>query len=120
MTGSNQNEWITDMLMGSTSTTPAELLEEVMTDPRCVAFGPVHHYIVGGALLACWRNAEASPTGTACLPPILKRWQNAPKQCQAPHAPIWTSVGQQLPPAWLTPSSATMHHCRRYEQDAIN
>lgn len=38
MTDSNQNEWITDMLMGSTSTTPAELLEEVMADPRCVAF----------------------------------------------------------------------------------
>lgn len=49
------------MLMDSTSATPAELLEDVIADPRCVAFGPVHHYIVGGALLACWRNAEAPP-----------------------------------------------------------
>lgn len=62
MTDNNQNEWITQILMDSTSTTPAELLEKVMADPRCVAFGPVHHYIVGSVLLACWRNAEASPS----------------------------------------------------------
>lgn len=73
MTDSNQNEWITDMLMGSTSTTPAELLEKVMADPRCVAFGPVHHFIVGAVLLTCWRNAEASPSRDSLLAADLEK-----------------------------------------------
>ena len=108
MTDNNQNEWITDMLMGSTSTAPAELLEKVMADARCVAFGPVHHYIVGGVLLACWRNAEASPNRDSILAADLKKMAERSK------------AEQQRPPAWLTPSSATMLHCRRYEQDTIN
>lgn len=73
MTDNNQNEWITDMLVDSTSTTPAELLEDVMADPRCVAFGPVHHYIVGGVLLAGWRNAEASPNRDSLLAADLEK-----------------------------------------------
>lgn len=67
MAGERQQDWIVDVLMGSDSTTPAELLEEVMADPRCVAFGPVHHFIVGAVLLACWRNAEGSPRRDALL-----------------------------------------------------
>ena len=73
MTDNNQNEWITDMLVDSTSTTPAELLEDVMADPRCVVFGPIHHYIVGGVLLACWRNAEASPNRDSLLATDLEK-----------------------------------------------
>ena len=56
-----QQDWIVGMLMASTSTVPAELMEEVMADPRCPAFGPIHHFVVGAVLLACWRNAEAAP-----------------------------------------------------------
>lgn len=62
-----QTDWIVDKLISSTSTVPAELMEEVMADSRCPAFGPIHHCIVGATLLACWRNAEASPDREALL-----------------------------------------------------
>lgn len=93
MTDSNQNEWITDMLMGSTSTTPAELLEEVMTDPRCVAFGPVHHYIVGGVLLACWRNAEASPNRDSLLAADLEKMAERSKAVPGAACAHWGVCG---------------------------
>lgn len=62
-----EQDWIMEKLMMSGSVTPAELLEEVMADERCVAFGPIHHFIVGAVLLACWRNAEGSPERDALL-----------------------------------------------------
>ena len=43
-----------------------------MADPRCPAFGPLHHFIVGATLLACWRNAEAAPDREALLPADLE------------------------------------------------
>lgn len=67
MAEERQQDWIVETLMGSASTTPARLMEEVMADPRCVAFGPIHHFIVGAVLLACWRNAEGSPDRDALL-----------------------------------------------------
>lgn len=38
-----------------------------MADPRCPAFGPLHHFVVGATLLACWRNAEAAPDREALM-----------------------------------------------------
>ena len=67
MAKDEQAGWIVEMLMASASVTPAALLEEVMADERCVAFGPIHHFIVGAVLLACWRNAEASGERDAML-----------------------------------------------------
>lgn len=58
--GQEQHGWVTETLMASSSVSPAELLEQVMADPRCPAFGPLHHFVVGAVLLACWRNAEGS------------------------------------------------------------
>ena len=60
-------DWVIEELVASTTTAPAELLEEVMADPRCPAFGPLHHFVVGATLLACWRNAEQSPDRTSLL-----------------------------------------------------
>lgn len=40
MAKDEQTGWIVEMLMASASVTPATLLEEVMADERCVAFGP--------------------------------------------------------------------------------
>lgn len=54
-------DWIVEMLLASSSVSPADLLEEVMADPRCPAFGPLHHFVVGAVLLACWHNAGAAP-----------------------------------------------------------
>lgn len=93
MTENNQNEWITDMLMGSTSTTPAELLEKVMADPRCVAFGPVHHYIVGGVLLTCWRNAEASPSRDSLLAADLEKMAERSKAVPGATCAHWGVCG---------------------------
>ncbi|MEE8716548.1 MAG: DUF5714 domain-containing protein [Coriobacteriales bacterium] len=59
--------WVLETCMGSTGTCPAELLELLMGDERCVAFGPVHHLLVGAALLTCHRNAEAAPDRDARL-----------------------------------------------------
>ena len=60
-------DWIVEMLLASSSVLPADLLEEVMADPRCPAFGPLHHFIVGAVLLTCWRNAEAAPERQSML-----------------------------------------------------
>ena len=38
-----------------------------MADPRCPAFGPLHHFVVGAVLLACRRNAEAAPERQSML-----------------------------------------------------
>lgn len=67
MAEARQHDWIIDKLISSDSTTPAQLLEDVMADERCVAFGPIHHFIVGAVLLTCWRNAEAAPGREALL-----------------------------------------------------
>ena len=63
----SMTDWVVEELVASTSTAPAELMEEVMADPRCPAFGPIHHFVVGATLLACWRNAEAAPDREALL-----------------------------------------------------
>lgn len=60
-------DWIIEMLLASSAVSPADLLEEVMADPRCPAFGPLHHFVVGAVLLACRRNAEAAPERQSML-----------------------------------------------------
>lgn len=75
-------DWIIEMLIESSSTTPADLMEEVMADPRFPAFGPLHHFLVGATLLACWRNAEDAPNREgklrADLEEMLSRSSNVP------------------------------------------
>ena len=60
-------DWTIELLLSATETAPAVLLEELMADSRCPAFGPIHHILVGAALLAAWRNAEGSPDRGAVL-----------------------------------------------------
>lgn len=67
ITGERPQDWIIEKLAESTSTAPAELMEKVMADARCPAFGPIHHFIVGATLLACWHNAEAAANREAAL-----------------------------------------------------
>lgn len=50
--------WAIDVCIESTGTDPAELLEQLMADEHCAAFGPVHHLLVGAALLACFRTIQ--------------------------------------------------------------
>lgn len=49
--------WVAGLCEASDGTCPSDLLEEVMADPRCDAFDPIHHFIVGAVLLTCYRNA---------------------------------------------------------------
>lgn len=50
--------WVIERCLESAETSPSALLEELMGDERCAAFGPVHHVLVGAALLTCLRNAQ--------------------------------------------------------------
>ena len=52
--------WASVICENSTSTSPADILEDLMAAPECAAFGPVHHFLVGAALLASVRNATGS------------------------------------------------------------
>ena len=50
--------WIKDVCLAWEGNDPSELLENLMAHERCPAFGPVHHALVGAALLACARAGE--------------------------------------------------------------
>lgn len=56
--GLHELAWIGRVCEQSTTRCPADLLEELMSDPACAAFGPVHHVLVGAAMLAAVRNAR--------------------------------------------------------------
>lgn len=65
--GGRPQDWVIEVLADSRSNCPEELLEEVMADARCAAFGPIHHFVVGAVLLACARSSEGGPEGDARL-----------------------------------------------------
>lgn len=48
------------------------MLEELMAAPECDAFGPVHHYLVGEALLACVHNATGEGDLSAQLSSLAR------------------------------------------------
>ena len=50
--------WVRDVCLEWKGDDPADLLERLMGDCRCATFGPVHHYLVGAALLTCARDGS--------------------------------------------------------------
>ena len=52
--------WITDICRTWEGSDPAALLEHLMAQDECPAFGPVHHVLTGAALLACMRRPEGA------------------------------------------------------------
>lgn len=56
----DQSAWIIERCLESMETSPSALLERLMAYPECPAFGPVHHLLVGAALLTCLRNAKGA------------------------------------------------------------
>ncbi len=54
----NLHSWIVEACLASGERAPSRFVEELMTDERCAAFGPVHHVLAGAALLTCLRNAQ--------------------------------------------------------------
>lgn len=56
--------WIHETCLAWRGEDPAALLEALMSDERCAAFGPVHHFLVGASLLACaWQTANHDGAG---------------------------------------------------------
>lgn len=61
MSGNETPEtWVADLCLASSSINPGELLETIMADERCVAFGPAHHFIDGAVMLTAYRNIEGA------------------------------------------------------------
>lgn len=56
--GKDEIAWVTDACLQVESVQPACLLETLMADARCVPFGPVHHFLPGAVLIACFANAN--------------------------------------------------------------
>lgn len=54
----NTNFWAIDFLTKSTEKDPVRLLEACFTNENCVAFGPIHHFLVGACLLAGYAHAN--------------------------------------------------------------
>lgn len=65
--------WATRACEKSGALATADLLEELMAAPECDAFGPVHHYLVGAALLTCVRNARGEGDLAAQLAELRAR-----------------------------------------------
>ena len=56
--------WIHETCLAWRGADPAALLEALMSDERCAAFGPVHHFLVGASLLACaWQTVHHDGVG---------------------------------------------------------
>lgn len=58
MTTGTQYEWVREACSSWEGNDPAELLEHLMAQGECPAFGPVHHVLVGAALLACAQTVD--------------------------------------------------------------
>lgn len=61
----DEGAWITEACMRACmedgEICPSRLFEAISADPRCVAFGPIHHYIDGAVMLSCFRAAQENP-----------------------------------------------------------
>lgn len=65
MSSSKDYEWARETCLAWEGADPGALLEHLMADGRCAAFGPIHHFLVGAALITCsWPRAGAS---SACV-----------------------------------------------------
>lgn len=51
-------EWANAICRSWGNTNAKELLEYLMSQPECPPFGPVHHYLVGAALITCARESN--------------------------------------------------------------
>lgn len=64
--GAVDNAWARDLCLTWEGSDPAELLEQLMTHESCAAFGPVHHFLVGAALLTCaWPHTSKTDLASA-------------------------------------------------------
>lgn len=64
------SRWIVERCLEGGCVNPSELMEDIFLDSRCVAFGPMHHFIVGACLLTAYSNATGK--GHEFLLPALE------------------------------------------------
>lgn len=58
MTSENDElAWAHAACLEHNGTNPAVFLESLFEMPECVAFGPMHHFLLGASLLTCYSNA---------------------------------------------------------------
>lgn len=64
MVSAEDRAWIHEACLVWRGEDPAALLEVLMSDERCAAFGPVHHFLVGASLMTCaWPMARHDGAG---------------------------------------------------------
>lgn len=64
MVSADERAWIHETCLTWRGEDPAALLEALMSDERCAAFGPVHHFLVGASLMTCaWPMARHDGAG---------------------------------------------------------
>lgn len=64
MVSADERAWIHETCLAWRGEDPAALLEALMSDERCAAFGPVHHFLVGASLMTCaWPMARHDGAG---------------------------------------------------------
>lgn len=69
-------DWVARCCLDYTGCDPQAFMESLFEDERCVAFGPIHHFLVGAVLLTCYRNAGGD-TGASALEEHLRKWSTA-------------------------------------------
>ena len=69
---------ILPLCRAETSRNPIEILEKMMALPFCPMHGPVHHILVGAALLTACRNAGGAIDLETALPEIFRRGKAVP------------------------------------------
>lgn len=60
------------------SKNPIKILKKLMALPECPMHGPVHHYLVGAALLTAYKNAGGNIELDIMLEKLLERSKNVP------------------------------------------
>lgn len=94
---------LTRLCLADTSTDPVEILEKMMSTSYCPMHGPLHHSLVGMALMTAYHNAGGQvdlEKGLARLIEQTKKFPEPPAATGAPAAP-------HSAPAPSCPSSPT-------------
>lgn len=72
------NDTIKELLLTVTSRDPFEILEKLMALPFCPMHGPLHHVLVGSALLTAYRNCGGEIDLPSALHELAARAKSVP------------------------------------------
>lgn len=69
---------VIDLCMADTSSNPIAVLENLMSQDFCPMHGPLHHVLVGAALLTAYHNAGGEVAMEEALPELIRRGMQIP------------------------------------------